>query len=182
MYDTPNNPGNYQDSVLLPPYVLPNSPAAIWYAEHVPFGWEKPVWEEEEDDEVETDNTASSSSDDLGEYDSDEDEHYYDSDEDDDDDDEEEHYYRTEAEYYSSDDDDDEYSNGEDDEDNWDRAEISEQIGVKSLYQSDQPKQQSQSTEPSCLSPIASEDPTKAPFICSDGPSRHETLEFKWSR
>lgn len=42
MYDGPNNPGNYEQGVLLPPYLIPGSPEAIRFADVFPFGWDKP--------------------------------------------------------------------------------------------------------------------------------------------
>jgi hypothetical protein len=60
-YDSPNNPGNYEGGVLLPPYLIPGSPEAIRFSERVPFGWEKPKrdWDSEGSDEDEEELEAS---------------------------------------------------------------------------------------------------------------------------
>ena len=64
-YNTELNPGLYQDTVLLPPYLLPGSPEALAYVDEFPQGWSPEYTDlftaelvddnEEEEDEEEVD-------------------------------------------------------------------------------------------------------------------------------
>jgi hypothetical protein len=43
LYDTPGNPGLYdEENILLPPYLIPGSPEASFFADQVPSGWDAP--------------------------------------------------------------------------------------------------------------------------------------------
>lgn len=43
IYGSEKNPANYHNGVMIPPYVIPNSPEAIFYAENNPWGWKEHV-------------------------------------------------------------------------------------------------------------------------------------------
>lgn len=94
LYGSPQNPAGFTDGIMLPPYIVPDSPEAWNFIEYSPYGWEL-----QEEDYGE----SQSESDDEGEEDHED--YYGDSDEegeDDEDEDEDEgsgEYYDEQGEY-----------------------------------------------------------------------------------